>query len=202
MQERYEVVRDMYHGFDYRTALGGTPQQRLVMMAGAIEWILDKQQQWAAAETTEEGKKKASAVTRIRCWPCPRPMRWLPPRMKHVPFARRSVFQAIRESLAKSATGSGVSSQERDLAIRQIVSRAVISTEIVDILKAAGIQSPDISILSDEFLAEVQQMERRIWRWRLCASSSTMVFARVARAISCRPGILHTAGGIYCALPR
>ena len=47
----------MYHGFDYRTALGGTPQQRLVMMAGAIEWILDKQQQWAAAETTEEGKK-------------------------------------------------------------------------------------------------------------------------------------------------
>ena len=59
MQERYEVVRDMYHGFDYRTALGGTPQQRLVMMAGAIEWILDKQQQWAAAETTEEGKKKA-----------------------------------------------------------------------------------------------------------------------------------------------
>ena len=51
------MVRDMYHGFDYRTALGGTPQQRLVMMAGAIEWILDKQQQWAAAETTEEGKK-------------------------------------------------------------------------------------------------------------------------------------------------
>ena len=46
-------------------------------------------------------------------------------------------------------------------AIRQIVSRAVISTEIVDILKAAGIQSPDISILSDEFLAEVQQMEKK-----------------------------------------
>jgi len=48
-----------------------------------------------------------------------------------------------------------VTSQERDFAIQQIVSRAVISTEIVDILKAAGIQSPDISILSDEFLANV-----------------------------------------------
>ena len=81
--------------------------------------------------------------------------------MKHVPFARRSVFPGHPRVLAKSATGSGVSSQERDLAIRQIVSRAVISTEIVDILKAAGIQSPDISILSDEFLAEVQQMEKK-----------------------------------------
>src|SRR5690606_6044496 len=61
----------------------------------------------------------------------------------------------------KSAPGSGKSSAERDLAVQQIVSRAVASTEIVDILKAAGIEAPDISILSDEFLAEVQQMERR-----------------------------------------
>ena len=48
----------------------------------------------------------------------------------------------------------------RDLAVQQIVSRSVVSTEIVDILKAAGITTPDISILSDEFLAEVQAMDR------------------------------------------
>jgi len=70
-------------------------------------------------------------------------------------------FQAIRAALVKSSTGSGVTRQERDLAIQQIVSRAVVSTEIVDILAAAGISSPDISILSDEFLAEVQQMEKK-----------------------------------------
>jgi restriction endonuclease HindI-like protein len=50
---------------------------------------------------------------------------------------------------------------DRDLAVQQIVSRAVVSTEIVDILKAAGITSPDISILSDEFLAEVQQIDKK-----------------------------------------
>lgn len=162
MQERYEVVRDMYHGFDYRTALGGTPQQRLVMMAGAIEWILDKQQQWAAAETTEEGKKKAQRRYQDTVLALSTAYA-LASATDEARAVREEVgfFQAIRESLAKSATGSGVSSQERDLAIRQIVSRAVISTEIVDILKAAGIQSPDISILSDEFLAEVQQMEKK-----------------------------------------
>lgn len=51
--------------------------------------------------------------------------------------------------------------QERDLAIQQIVSRAVVSTEIVDILAVAGIKTPDISILSDEFLAEIQQMKHK-----------------------------------------
>jgi type I site-specific restriction-modification system R (restriction) subunit len=51
--------------------------------------------------------------------------------------------------------------KDRELAIQQIVSRAVVSTEIVDILAAAGIQTPDISILSDEFLLEVQQMEKK-----------------------------------------
>jgi len=54
-----------------------------------------------------------------------------------------------------------VTQQERDLAIQQIVSRAVVSTEIVDILAVAGIKTPDISILSDDFLAEVQQLEKK-----------------------------------------
>ncbi len=47
------------------------------------------------------------------------------------------------------------------MAVQQMVSRAVVSTEIVDILSAAGIKSPDISILSDEFLAEMQDMKKR-----------------------------------------
>jgi len=57
--------------------------------------------------------------------------------------------------------GKGKTSAERDLAVQQIVSRAVVSTDIVDILKAAGLETPDISILSDAFLAEVQGMEKK-----------------------------------------
>ncbi len=160
--EKYEVVHDMYHGFNYATALNGTPQERLAMMAGAIDWILDKQQQWAAAETTEDGKKNAqrryqdAALALSKAYS-------LASASDEARGIREEVgfFQAIRAALVKSATGSGVISQERDFAIQQIVSRAVVSTEIVDILKAAGIQSPDISILSDEFLAEVQQMQKK-----------------------------------------
>ncbi|MBW7900978.1 MAG: type I restriction endonuclease subunit R [Rhodocyclaceae bacterium] len=160
--EKYEVVRDMYHGFDYAAALNGTPQQRLAMMAGAIEWILDKQQQWAAVETTEEGKKSGQRRYQDAVLALSKAYS-LASASDEVRGIREEIgfFQAIRAALVKTATGSGITSQERDFAIQQIVSRAVVSTEIVDILKAAGIQSPDISILSDEFLAEVQQMEKK-----------------------------------------
>src|SRR5690606_8032430 len=132
------------------------------MMAGAIEWILERQQQWAAQESSPEGKKAAhrrfadavlalsKAFALVSASDEARAVR------EEVGF-----FQAIRAALIKSSTGSGVTRQERELAIQQIVSRAVISTEIVDILQAAGLKSPDISILSDEFLGEVQQMEKK-----------------------------------------
>jgi type I restriction enzyme, R subunit len=45
--------------------------------------------------------------------------------------------------------------------VQQLIDRAIASSEVVDILKAAGITSPDISILSDEFLAEIQGMKRK-----------------------------------------
>ena len=70
-------------------------------------------------------------------------------------------FQTVRAAMVKASDTSGRSAADRDLAIRQIVNGAVASTEIVDILSAAGLSSPDISILSDEFLAEIGQMEKK-----------------------------------------
>ncbi|MBI7334257.1 type I restriction endonuclease subunit R [Pseudomonas aeruginosa] len=162
MMEKYEVVRDMYHGFDYHSALSGTPQERLAMMAEAIEWILDLQQKLAAKEKTKEGKKNAHRRYQDAVLALSKAFA-LASASDEAREIREEVgfFQAIRAALVKSSTGSGVTQQERELAIQQIVSRAVVSTEIVDILAAAGIKSPDISILSDEFLAEVQQMEKK-----------------------------------------
>jgi type I restriction enzyme, R subunit len=70
-------------------------------------------------------------------------------------------MQAVRDSLAKRAPGEAKTAEELDLAVRQIVSRAVASDGVVDIFAAAGLQKPDISILSDEFLAEVRGMPQR-----------------------------------------
>lgn len=160
--EKYEVVRDMYYGYDYATAMDGTAQERLVMMAGAIEWILCRQQALSAGETTPEGQKAAHRRYQDNVLALSKAFA-LASASDEAHAIREEVgfFQAVRAALVKSGAGGGVTSPERELAIQQIVSRAVVSTEIVDILAAAGVNSPDISILSEEFLAEVQQMERK-----------------------------------------
>lgn len=67
----------------------------------------------------------------------------------------------MRAVLTKRPGGSGKSSSELDYAIRQILSNALVSDEVVDIFKVAGLEKPDISILSDEFLLEVQRSPRK-----------------------------------------
>ncbi len=162
MLKRYEIVRDMFHGFDYSAGLTGTPQERLKVLAAAMNWILERQQKAAAQETSKEAKKKAlrryqDAVLALS---------------KAYALAAASdeareirdevgLFQTIRAALVKSEQTEGGSTADKQLAVQQIIDRSVVSTEIVDILSAAGLRSPDISILSDEFLAEIQQMDEK-----------------------------------------
>lgn len=162
MLEKYDVVRAMFHGFDYRAGLVGTPKERLVVMAGAIEWILDQQQKEAAKETTEEAKKQVHRRFHDAVLALSKAFA-LAGASDEAREIRDEVgfFQTIRAALTKSAPNSRKTAAEHDFAVQQIVSRAVVSTEIVDILAAAGVTSPDISILSDEFLAEVQGMEKK-----------------------------------------
>ena len=162
MLEKYEIVSDMLHGYDYRTGLTGAAQERLAALAGAIEWVLGMQQREAARESTEEGKKRAHRRFNDAVLALSRAFA-LAAASDEARGIRDEVgfFQTVRAALAKSAPGAGKSSAERDLAVQQIVSRAVVSTEIVDILEATGLVVPDISILSDEFLAEVEGMEKK-----------------------------------------
>lgn len=170
MQEKYEIVRamfrpDMAGGFDYRPVLaqGTSATARLAVMAGAIDWVLTFQQEAAAQEETGEGKKRAhrrygDAVVALA------KAHALGAASDEGRAIRDEVgfFQAIRAALAKNmAMGGGRSPAERELAIQQIISRAVVSTEIIDIMRAAGFESPDISVLSDEFLAEVRTSEKK-----------------------------------------
>jgi type I restriction enzyme R subunit len=160
--EKYEIVKAMYHGFDYSTGLQGSSHQRLVMLAEAVEWILEQQRMASAREISEDRKKgenrryqdavlalsKAFALTAAS---------------DEARVIRDEVgfFQTVRAALVKSAGSSESIGADREFAIQQILDRAIVSTEIVDILAAAGINTPDISILSDEFLAEIQQLDKK-----------------------------------------
>jgi type I restriction enzyme R subunit len=160
--EKYEVVKAMYHGFDYARGLAGTPHERVIVLAEAIEWILTRQHDAAAKETSEEGKRRENRRYQDAVLALSKAFA-LASASDEARAIRDEVgfFQTVRAALVKSADSAGKGAADREFAIQQILDRAVISTEIVDILAAAGITTPDISILSDEFLAEVQQLEKK-----------------------------------------
>ena len=148
MLEKYEICRGLFHGFNWSKWISGKPQDRLSLLPAAQEHTLKQDDGKARLlrAVTDLSQAFALAVPhqdalRIR---------------DDVGF-----FQAVRAVLAKSAAGEQKSDEELDHAIRQIVSKAVSSDEVVDIFAAAGLKKPDISILSDQFLAEIRGMPQR-----------------------------------------
>ena len=148
MLKRYEICRDMFHGFDWSLWTTGTAAQKLGLLPNAQEQILKQ----------EDGKKRyLRAVTDLTS-----AFALAVPNEKALAI-RDDVgfFQAVRSVLAKSDVQQKVPKIDLEHAIRQIVSNAIATTDVVDIFAAAGLKKPDISILSDEFLAEVQKMPQR-----------------------------------------
>jgi type I restriction enzyme R subunit len=147
--EKYEVVRDLLHGFEYREILTAEPSRRMSGIAQAMEFVLG----------LEDGKKRyIQAVTELS-----KAFALAVPHEQAMAIRDEvGVFQEIRAALVKATMSeSERTPDEMESAIRQLVSRAVYSTEVVDIFAAAGLEKPDISILSDEFLAEVQHLPQR-----------------------------------------
>jgi len=149
MMEKYEVVRDMLHGFDYSAILTAEAAHRMRAVAQAMEFILgldDGKKRYLAAVTA---LSKAFALA-------------VPHEQAMAIRDEVGLFQEIRSALVKATVSEAERTpDEMESAIRQLVSRAVYSTEVVDIFAAAGLEKPDISILSDEFLAEVKQLPQR-----------------------------------------
>ena len=148
MLEKHEVCCALFHGFDRAAWTTGTPEERLNLLPAAQEHVLAQ----------EDGKERCLQAVRelsqafALAVPHPETTRI----RDDVGF-----FQAVRAALSKRAAGEARPEEELDLAVRQIISRAVASEGVMDVFAAAGLDKPDISVLSDEFLAEVRGMAHR-----------------------------------------
>jgi type I restriction enzyme, R subunit len=148
MLEYFEICAGLFHGFDYSRFKTGKPRERLAIVPPAIEHVLkqEKGKERLLKTVTQLSKAFALSVPHDRA------------------IAIRDdvgFFQTVRAALAKTITTGGRDEEELNLAVRQIVSRAVASDRIIDIFSAAGLKSPEISILSDQFLAEVKGLPQR-----------------------------------------
>ena len=148
MRKHYEIARDMYHGFDSKPYFAGTPDERLKVIPRAMQHIL----------ALEDGEKRyLKAVTDLsKAFALSVPDERALAIRDDVGF-----YQAVRSALAKATVEGRKTPEELDSAVRQIVSKAVVSDEVVDIFSAAGLKRPELSIFSDEFLDEVRRLPYR-----------------------------------------
>ena len=148
MQKHYEIVRDMFHGFNSQPYFAGTPDERLKTIPRAMQHILgldDGEKRYLKAVTDLSKSHALSAPD---------------PRVAAI-ADEIGFFQAVRSALAKATVDGRKTPEELDSAVRQIVSKAVVSDEVVDIFSAAGLKKPELSIFSDEFLDEVRRLPYR-----------------------------------------
>ena len=148
MLEKYDVCCGLFHGFDWSPWTSGTPQQRLGLLPPAQEHVLAK----------EDGKQRCLNTVRelSLAFALAVPHEQTKRIRDEVGF-----FQTVRAALSKKTASEARPEEELDFAVRQIISQAVASEGVMDIFAAAGLEKPDISVLSEDFLAEVRGMPHR-----------------------------------------
>ena len=148
MLEKHEVCCALFHGFDWTKWTTGTPTERVALIPPAQEHILFQENGKDRCITVVRELSQAFALA-------------VPHEETHRIRDDVGFFQQVRAALSKASPSEARTEEDLDLAVRQIVSRAVASEGVMDIFAAAGLEKPDISVLSEEFLAEVQEMPQR-----------------------------------------
>ncbi|MBN2776525.1 MAG: type I restriction endonuclease subunit R [Bacteroidales bacterium] len=149
MLEKYEIVSQMFENFDYKAFFSLGNKEKLQFPIQAADYILG----------LENGKDRfinnITALAKSFSISVPHP--------KALEIRDDfALFQAIKARIVKVTQSEKTRSDEEiETAIKQIISEAVVSDGVVDIFKEAGISKPDISILSDEFLAEIKGMKHK-----------------------------------------
>ena len=148
MLEKYEICCGLFHGFDWSPWATGNAEDRIRLLPPAQEHILAQ----------KDGKERLlGVVTELsKAFVLAVPDKKITEIRDDVAF-----FQAVRSVLAKPSTTEEAQVETTEQAIKQLVSKAVVSEGVVDIFTAAGLEKPDVSILSDEFLAEVQDLPHK-----------------------------------------
>ncbi|MCB5284729.1 MAG: type I restriction endonuclease subunit R [Candidatus Cloacimonetes bacterium] len=149
LMEQYEQCQRLFHGFDWSAWLRGTPKDKLDLIAPAQEFILAQENGKTRLVETVAKLTKAFALS----VPHPSALEI----REEIGF-----FQSVKAAVIKSS-GSGADHDPLGMesAIAQLVSKAISSDRVVDIFAAAGLEKPDVSILSDEFLEEVRRMPHK-----------------------------------------
>ena len=148
MKEKFEIVEQMFHNFEYKEFFKVGTNQKLQILLGAQNFILanDKLKDRFLKEVTSLSKLFAMSIPSFDA---------------DIIKDKVAFFQAVKARISKFSSSGVKSDYEVETAIKQIVDEALASDGVIDVFKAAGIEAPTVGILSDEFLLEVKNMQQK-----------------------------------------
>ncbi|WP_100489113.1 type I restriction endonuclease subunit R [Sporolactobacillus pectinivorans] len=151
MQEKLEIVRDIFHGLDYSDYFGKSQVKRIRAITAGMDFVLGKdetEQKNFIQFATELGKahglcsatEPGKAVT-----------------------LEVGYFKAVKASLVKlqNKGKSGIGKKAIEQRVSQMLERSIISEEVIDVFETMGLKQPEISLLDEQFLKEVQSMKTK-----------------------------------------
>jgi type I restriction enzyme R subunit len=147
--EKLEVGRDFFHGYDYSKFMHGNRLERLMVLPGALEHVYSK----------EDGRDRLLDIVA----PLEKAYGLCGARDEAIAVRDEiAFFQTMKAMVLKSSVEPGGRSRiDVETAIRQLVSKAIIADGVIDVFEAAGLKKPDLSILSEEFLAEIRDLPQK-----------------------------------------
>ena len=149
LEERFSIVRDMFHGFDYQGFFSTKAADRLSALSGGADHILGLDDGKKRFLDAMHSLNKAAGIAQH--------LEGAIPLRDEIGY-----FQSVQAQLQKYTTSSkGYNLDTLNAHVRQIVSDAITSDGVVDIYRSAGLKRPDLSILSDEFLETVKVSEHK-----------------------------------------
>ncbi len=149
MLEKHHIVSDLFYGFSYHEFFTSSPREKMGTILTAVDFILSKGddvQKTFLDEVTKLMKAFSLSIPDDRAVNI----------RDEVGF-----FQAVKTSIVKITRPPAQQREDIETAIKQIISDAILTGEVIDVFAAAGLKKPDISILSDEFLEEVKELPQR-----------------------------------------
>jgi len=148
MNAKFELACNFFYKFNYKEFFTASPRQKMVILTAAEQHILQQENGEERYRQVIIELSKAFALS-------------VPHEDTDEIADDLAFFQAVKSRLTKFAIGKQKSEEEYDSAIKQIISNAIVPEGVVDIFQAAGLNKPNISILSEEFLLEIRGMEHK-----------------------------------------
>ncbi len=148
MLRDYEIVCNLFHGFNYKKFFTAKTMDRMRIIQEATGHVLD----------LKDGKNRClkNVSSLLKGFALAVPHEEALKIRDDVGF-----FQAVRSAIVKNTETKETEPKDYESAIKQILSKAIVSDRVIDIFAAAGLKKPDISILSEDFLAEVKEMPQK-----------------------------------------